>query len=273
MASKGGANMYRNILEHQSRASGKVIDKNDKYIWLKVLGSFEMYTMIGDESVTPCLVRDFFWESWITTWVINNLDSGMTFVDVGANTGYYSFLAQALGANVICFEPNPVYAKMIESTADRAGKARNIEIFKFALSNRRGSFPLHIPVGLHGSASLNKIPDGYEFIDVSVSVDKMDNLITPPRYSEVMMKIDAEGEEEKILIGAKKFLEAANKPVILMEYTPHAYSKDFLYDIRQEWDISWINYDGHDEPVSREWIESQTDWLMLVLRRKSDNMV
>jgi ribosomal protein L11 methylase PrmA len=46
------------------------------------------------------------WEPRTTNYIKKHLIKGHTFVDVGANVGYFSVLASELGAKVLAFEPS-----------------------------------------------------------------------------------------------------------------------------------------------------------------------
>lgn len=257
--------VYRNVLEFKSRGAAGVIEEVGNYQWVRVLDMFEMYALKGDESVSPHLVRDGFWESWITAWVMDNVGPDTKFWDVGANTGYYSFLAHSLGAHVAAFEPNPVYADMMQATAERHGLNYGFKLHRYALSDRDGAGTLHIPVGLHGSASLNEIPPGYEFDNIQVTVRRWDGVYGVAGSGNHVIKIDAEGEEERVLAGANQFLNTSTDITILLEHTPGAYSKTFLEKLELRWSLNWINGDGVAEPVEKSWIRSQKDWVMLAL--------
>ena len=259
----------RVYVEAQGRRGAGIIDSVGDYHWVKVLNEFEMYVHKDDKSVSPHLINEGFWESWITAWVKNNVNAGKVFFDIGANTGYYSFAAMAAGAIVHAFEPNPVYAKMLEATKDRNQLGGLFRISEYALSDWNGEAILHIPTELHGSASLSEIVPGYETTEVSVAVRSLDE-VARPGAGKHLVKIDAEGEEEKILRGMRQFInDAIPSPTIMMEYTPGAYSRYFLADLFHEWDVTWINHGGYEGSVSPEGLMNQTDWIMLVLRKKT----
>lgn len=260
--------MNRQELESLSLRGAGIIDSVGEYHWVRVLDEFNMYVMNSDESVTPCLVRDGFWESWVTTWLVNNIKKGDVFYDIGANAGYYSFIAHAYGADVEAFEPNPVYAEMMRKTAQR-NKLDNLNVHEVALSNYNGEAILKIPGELHGSATLNALPVGYEdFKGITVPVRSLDELDLSSEGRRVIMKIDAESEEERIIEGAREFLRDSDS-VILFEYTPYAYSNNFLDDIFSQWEVTTVDFQGDEPPANKEEIAVSSDWSTLVLRPKS----
>ena len=54
------------------------------------------------------------WEPRTTEYVKEHLKAGQTFVDVGAQVGYYSILASKLGAKVLAFEPSKDNREVLE---------------------------------------------------------------------------------------------------------------------------------------------------------------
>lgn len=250
------------------RGAGIIEEVGDWY-WVKVLNQFGMYVHKDDKSLTPHLAGEGFWESWITAWVANHCGPGTVFYDIGANSGYYSLVAMASGAMVSAFEPNPVYAEMLRATKERNGLGNMFRVSEVALSDYNGEATLHIPTELHGSASLTSIP-GYETTAVTVPVRSFDEYTGGQSGAGVrLFKIDAEGEEEKILRGMKAYLKTCiPSPTILMEYTPGAYTDYFLADLFNDWKVSFINHGGYESDVSPEGLMQATDWVMLVLRPK-----
>lgn len=253
----------RQYVESLGRLGAGILTQTDEWYLVRVLNSVPIYCHKEDHSVTPSLLNYGFWESWITTWFLNNVGHGTVFVDVGANTGYYAFLAERHGAKVMAFEPNPKYAKMIRATIGY--NHSSLRFHEAALSDEDGTAVLNIPKQLHGSASFNDIP-GYEVDQIEVQTKRLDSLVSRP-IGKWVFKLDVEGAEEKVLTGMQTVLSELKNPIIMMEYTPNAYSPDFLNNLFDN-SVAWINYAGEEEPVSKEWIRAQTDWVMLTIRKK-----
>lgn len=257
--------MGRLVLENLAKTQAREIDRTDDWIWCRVLGSFDMYAMNGDKSLTPHLVQDGYWESWISQWLIDNLQPNDTFIDIGANAGYYAFLARHLGAAVAAFEPQARFANMMKATIDRNGW-RGVRVNSLALSDKRGTKTLNVPQWLLGSSSFNVIPEGFKPREIEVVTRPLDDFFhmvsNARRY---IIKMDVEGHEESVWHGMTKWLKYV-KPTILLEYTPGAYSDKFLDHLQAYAPLAWINHNGEAERVDRDWIESQTDWVMLLLQ-------
>lgn len=253
----------RRVLEFKSRTGAGVIEEVGDYLWVRVLDQFEMYVHKDDQSVTPCLVQDGFWESWITQYVINRMGPGSVFIDVGANTGYYSLVARYHGAMVASFEPNPVYYDMFKATLERNGNPPLMRVSNTAISDKSGTETLYIPKHLHGSASFSELDAKWETTPIEVRTETL-GVDAAGAY---FVKIDAEGAEEKIWDGmVSRGLHRRIGPIeILLEYTPGAYSDSFIDKLESYAPLYWINGDAEAEPVSREWLLNQPDWVMLSL--------
>lgn len=257
--------MNKEVLEYMSRANAGIVDTIDGYNLVTVLGSIPMFTMPGDESVSPHLEREGFWESWISTWLNNHINEATLFIDIGANTGYYSFFAASCHAKVLAVEANPKYADLIRRS--RTVNHLNFPIYNIALSDRSGSVTLSIPDHLHGSASivLDFVGSQWGGTNIEVQAMTLDSmLLVVGHQPNTIIKIDAEGAEEKIWNGMCNTL-VDRRPTIMLEWTPKAYSDKFYDNLVAYGDIYFINHDGGETPVDREWIECQADWVMLAI--------
>ena len=142
------------------------------------------------------------WEPRTTEYVKKHLKAGQTFVDVGAQVGYYSILASKLGAKVLAFEPSKNNRRcLIENTKDC-----DIKVYTQALSNENGSAILYTDT-TPGQYSLIGQGKG-EQVDV-VTYDSL-NLPIPD-----FIKIDTEGNERKVLEGMQSVL-TTDKPITLI---------------------------------------------------------
>ncbi len=184
----------------------------------------------GDRLV---LFMPWFFE-WEEFGLINELlpEDGI-FLDVGANTGYYSFIAsRKVGpkGKVVALEPNPVMLKRFNFNMDQNEGFENIKIYEQGLSDVKDTFRLGLePGGNLGGASIVQANDVY-FVEVDCEpmlefVKKIENL---DRID--FLKIDVEGAEPMIL---NPFFNDAPKPLwpkmILVETTTGIPFEDFGY--------------------------------------------
>lgn len=263
--------MSRAQIETRGWHGRRIINETDSTYTVRVLDSFNLTVLKADQSLTPCLVNDGFWEAWISSWLTHNLQPGMTFLDIGANCGYYTMLAERLVGEegcVVAYEPNPVYTELLRAT--RESNDAKFLIREVALSDRAGRATLTVPGEFHGSASITTDFAGtsYHPNPYNVRTTTLDNeLQRIVFWDHDVIKIDAEGAEQLVWDGARE-VRRHSPSTLMLEYTPGAYTPRFLDELFEWGEVSAIDFGGGEYAVTREYIESQTDWLMLVIRRK-----
>jgi FkbM family methyltransferase len=152
----------------------------------------------------------------LTEAILRLTDSAETAFDVGANIGYMSLvLALAAGprGRVCCFEPNPNILPVLHTNV--AGWKRlpiaSIEVMPVALSDRDGEALLGFSPGYEqnrGMASLEVQGN------VPVRLCRLDTL---PVGGAGLMKVDVEGHERSVFLGAGSLLEKKRIRDILFE--------------------------------------------------------
>lgn len=254
----------REYVEMKGRAMRTSPQVNGDWVEVSALGN-RMYARRDDFSVTPCLINDGYWEPWITTWLLNNLTPNTMFVDVGANCGYYSFVASRFAKRVVAIEANPEYAMMLHASRDLSDS--KIEIVNSAIANSHGIVDLRIPGQLEGSASITDIDfSDYDVRIVQVNTAPLDYYLESlPVESDMIIKVDTEGAEEMVWDGASN-TRAHHRPVWMLEYSPGAYGPLFLDKLEEYGDLCWINHQGIEEPIAQGPVLDAKDWIMLVIR-------
>jgi FkbM family methyltransferase len=138
-----------------------------------------------------------------------------TFIDVGANVGFFSCLALHLGRHVIAIEPpgdnlQRLMQNIVQNRWDGA------EIFPIALGRRAGIGTIF---GDGTGASL--VPGWSGTSDVwkrLVPVTTLDTLLASrPHDERLVVKIDVEGFELDVLDGAQETMRRSPKPAWLVE--------------------------------------------------------
>lgn len=249
--------MNRDTIEFLG-SGGRVLEETPTAYHISLFNGAEMWCPKSDESLTPCLIRDFYWESWITSWFLNELsDDTEIFIDVGANCGYYSALARNAEIRTFAFEPNPEYEELLSNI-------QGLYVAPFGVSSEVGAETLYIPGSLEGSATMRGGAglEGYEVRKVAVECTTLDHFFSSLKRGKTLVKVDAEGMEEHVLKGGRSFDSAT----WMLEYTPGAYSENFLEELQETFSISAIDFSGSEQPVAIEEIRQASDWMMLVLR-------
>ena len=143
-----------------------------------------------------------------------------TFVDVGANAGFYSLSLAILNPEVktISIEPNAEVAAILAKNIEINNLDKRITIVNSAVgSNVEESRTLFIPkITGTGGGSLNNLhPEEGKPITKEIKVDTLDNLISNMEPMD-LMKIDVEGFEFEVIKGSENLIEKWH-PIIFVE--------------------------------------------------------
>lgn len=156
------------------------------------------------------------------------LREGDCLIDVGANIGLVTIEASLIVGSkgkVFSIEPHPKTFNFLKNNI-ALNHLTNIEILNIALGEREGT----ILFSNIKSDDQNSIIN--QGIGVSVLIQRLENVVTIPRIS--LLKIDTEGYEKFVLLGATKLLE--NTECVYFEVSEtgakkYSYSIDEIYDI------------------------------------------
>jgi FkbM family methyltransferase len=164
------------------------------------------------ELFTPTILRDGFWAREITQLMRKALRPGMTFVDAGANIGYFSVLGSKLvgpSGRVFCVEPDPMNLEILSANLER-NSCDNANVLPVAAWNERTSLNLFTPesggAGSHVGGS-----DG----DGSVDAVPLDDLIDG-RVD--YMKVDCEGTDHMVIQGAQRLFGENRRMFATVEF-------------------------------------------------------
>ena len=165
---------------------------------------------------------------------------GMTFLDVGANLGYYTALAaRAVGPNgrVLAVEPDPDSFGYLEQTI-AANAVGNVEAFPVAASDAPAILPLYISTDNRGDNRLYS-SDG-ERPQVEVKARPLDALLRDNKIDTVdLIKIDVQGYEPKVIAGLRETITASPNLTLLTEFWPQGIDEagedanEFLQTLRE----------------------------------------
>ncbi len=154
----------------------------------------------------------------ITSMVLGELVwPGDTFIDVGANIGFFSLLlsAQKPSLRVIAFEPNPRNHALLTKNASSNG-FRHLVCEPLALSDADGTAPFYL-ADSDMSASLRPDFAFHEAPPIAVKTVTLDSYLKSRALSgRLVLKVDVEGAEDAFFKGARETI-AALKPDIITE--------------------------------------------------------
>jgi FkbM family methyltransferase len=182
--------------------------------------------------------HSFFWGVWEpdeTRVVMQLLRSGDTFVDIGANAGYFSLLASRLvgpSGRVYAFEPVPPTVDKLRRNIDFGGAA-NIIVCPCAASGEAGLVSINRK-GVGDVSGQNTMrPDTTPADHWEVRAARIDDVV-PAQEAIRLMKIDVEGAELLALKGAERHLRSPSAPALLCEVTD-----SYLRELKGSADELW----------------------------------
>ena len=169
-----------------------------------------------------------------TCHVLNTiLRNGDLFIDIGAHYGFLSMVASSMvGPNgkVYSFEPNQDSFELLKINAYNTQFA-NIHPACYAISDKPGTATLYIDNESLGDSSLFPTTKAHKLQTTSVLTltdvfdyiksDSDPEALPLGRQYIVVVKIDVEGVEDKVISGGKRLFSSDDSPIIIYEHNIH----------------------------------------------------
>ncbi len=179
--------------------------------------------------ITPWIKQTRIWEPELTNYLKKNLKAGQTFVDIGANMGYYTLLASKLVGDkgkVYAFEPASDSFELLLKNIELNGCTNVVPVQK-AVSSHTGQAKLY-GYGVAddaGRRGLTKVQDrdkewlarnpaGRESTWSLVDTVRLDEVIAGDGVPD-FIKVDVEGGELDTLEGMKEILMQGKTTLVL----------------------------------------------------------
>lgn len=180
------------------------------------------FSLLFDLDGPDRLVRQVFGE-------VVRITKPNTFIDVGANIGFFSWLFISLQPrykSLFLFEPDPENVALLRGTI-RRNNLESVQVFPCALgqTTSRGRFFVDEKSGATGSLEEWRNPPGSLTLQgfygvnkgIPMNVEPLDRWIKDlPLPSEVLLKIDTERGDESVMLGGKEVLETRS-PIVFCE--------------------------------------------------------
>lgn len=164
------------------------------------------------------------WEPHMTRWVQNRLQPGDTFIDVGANIGYYSVLASGLvgnGGRVVAVEASPdFHARLLAQV--RLNRCGNVRAVNAAVADERKRLTFVLASSANMGANSIVPYDGPAEASFEVEAFPLGELLDPAEVQTArVIKIDVEGAEGAVVRGMIPLLDKLRPDCeITVEVTP-----------------------------------------------------
>ena len=140
-------------------------------------------------------------------------------VDVGANIGYFTMMAAALGYDVVSFEPMAHNLRKLRSSVRRNGFGSRVTIIDRVVAQTAGA-----RVVLVATHPTNQGNGHIVNVDTVSNVDRyysetttLDAVLVPMKRDILLMKIDVEGSETAVLDGAYSIIRERTVHFITLE--------------------------------------------------------
>jgi FkbM family methyltransferase len=151
------------------------------------------------------------------------LKEGDFCIDIGAHTGRHALpMSCAVGSgSIAAFEPNPPIAQRLRARLDLLS-VPNVTVHELALSDESGTAEFVVAVDRPEESGLKeRVYNGPTRQEkVAVRLERLDSLaLGNPRF----IKLDTEGAEYKVLLGARDTITRA-RPVVAFEFGEQSYS-------------------------------------------------
>lgn len=267
------------ILEQSDRRFCQYVG-NDEILTETYFGR-KIFLDARDVSLTPHIAYEGRWEQWVTDFLVSRMRPGQTFIDIGANCGFFAIAAaHVIGRDgaVVAFEPQ----KNLASLLDRSFWVNGFESFCSVVESAIGDVSGTAELGHHrefkGVSSL--VPEfmgpgtGERAPDV-VKIETLDEALRKEserlgrKLEPDLIKIDAEGYEVRIFRGMQGILRSDRPLTILLEFLPKLYLK--LGDDPVEFVASFYDYGFQVERLQADGqcVPFTTDDVEIVIAEKS----
>lgn len=173
------------------------------------------------------IFRDY--ESEEVVLLANKLAEGMTFIDIGANSGYFTIIASNLvgpSGKVIAFEPSPENIRLLSNNV-KANVLTNVEVVDYAICESSKGLVLHlssINPGDHRtyeSADNHLTNAGRSRMKIQVKGISLDEYLVSNESRIDAIKMDIQGAEYDALQGMHDTIMNNESILLMTEYWPH----------------------------------------------------
>jgi len=179
-------------------------------------------------------------------FLLHFLRQGDIFYDIGSNVGSYSILASGvIGCNTVAFEPVKETFEHLLENIKLNGISDKVSVFNIALGENEAEVNIS-----NSSGALNRIKNEKHLNTEIVKQKSLDSIIKNniPR----LIKIDVEGYEMKVLLGARRILSNLKLKAIIIELNGGSKKYDMtdnqIHNMIVSFGFHAISYD----PMSRK---------------------
>lgn len=212
------ADIIADIVRHQPRYIGTNLNATFELRDIGVLsvptsesGIFNDFYNFGLSNVEPGVRRV----------LLDGIENVKTAVDIGASIGIHTLAMGAMlreHGKLYSFEPNPNLHPALNQTCTMNGMAGMTILEQMAVADKKDKAIFNI--AKHSTLSSLYADNSNQFSEkVEVAITSLDEYF-PPKTKIELIKIDAEGAEQKIWNGMQRLLSENKKIKIILEFAP-----------------------------------------------------
>lgn len=199
----------------------------DSWVTADIVDGLKLRVDLGDSGVSqPCIKGVY--EPLETHFVKRVVKSGMTFLDVGANIGWFSIQAGALvgpKGKVISIEPRNTTFRELSRSVLENGFSSRFELHNIAVGRESGTMKIGWTENSGNPGGTWSLPDDgliamfdeNNAVIQEIPMRRIDDVVAGRKID--FLKIDIEGAESIALAGAQKLLNE-QRPIIMAEINP-----------------------------------------------------
>ena len=206
--------------------------KITREIIVEINKRYRMYLNFDDKGICEDLIINKTREVFTTAHLQKIITEDMIIIDIGANIGYYALLESQLASKGHINAVEPVLKNYYLLRKNLTlNNCNNVSTYNFAIGNVDSHLEMYIYDKCNWSSFI-KNPGGNIIDTVQVPVFTLDKFIDSyltqnPHF----IRMDVEGFEYEILMGAKKTLQSVTPLIFCIEIHPHLISKEKVTSI------------------------------------------
>jgi len=177
----------------------------------------------GDAGMTPEIILSGTWEPHVEAVLRRVLKPGMQVAEVGASLGFHTLvMAEAVGptGHIHAFEPYPKVLPLLRNTLASNRFMDRVTLREVAV--------LHAPGDVHFAADPSQAGSAHLAIPVAAASYTESFAVPATRLDDALadvpvldlLRMDSEGTEGLVLLGAQQIMERSPKLVVVMEWSP-----------------------------------------------------
>lgn len=219
-----------------------------------------------------CLKAGQLWDAEIVRTLIDILQPGDSFIDIGGHIGYFSLLARQMVGDtgkIYAFEANPeTYLTLLSSVL--TNRYSNVFAINCALSDRVGIANFASDLVENAMSSLSREIYGRREEDIqriSVLTSTLDVLYQQLAMESIRsVKIDVEGFETAVISGGRQFFSKLMPENVVFEINNACPGVEKGYDLGIRQFFSELGYrsyllkPSHGERTISNWDEAKAMW-------------